>query len=318
MDPIEIESTVKNSEEILPEVPLQSIHYKDIGLTYKFIDSAGETWFHQIVGEWMLGVRTRQFDYYCKNMVPPVIKRREQTSRYSYNFVKESDIHRIAQTKGKVLRMPLQDIPTTDSNEKIFSKTDVETGYKKAVNELALAEFKNYDLRINDLVTKNDHLNAEVNRLTVEKAEIIETKSKEISQLIEEKSQIIETKSKEINQIVTEKHEILEKKTAELSQLAVEKSDALNKKRTRELWLIAISIVLVIGGGVAAVFIYNTNKDNDRLYEARNQDKTTIVYLNTDDSNLKVKVKDLQDQVEVFKKLIPTAQNAEINPVKKD
>ena len=69
MDPIDIESSNKNSEEIVTGVPLQSIHYKDIGLTYKFIDDAGETWFHQIVGEWMLGVRTRQFDYYCKNKI---------------------------------------------------------------------------------------------------------------------------------------------------------------------------------------------------------------------------------------------------------
>jgi hypothetical protein len=307
MDPIDIESSNKNSEEIVTGVPLQSIHYKDIGLTYKFIDDAGETWFHQIVGEWMLGVRTRQFDYYCKNMVPPVIKRREQTSRYSYNFVKESDIHRIAQAKGKVLRMPLQDIPTTDSNEKIFSKTDLEAGYKKAVNELAIAEFKNYDLRIHDLETKNDHLNTEVNRLTIEKAEIIESKSKETLQIAGEKQEIIDKKTVE-NNLLAQKVEKEER----------EKIAALNKKRN--------SIVLaVVIGVVAAAYGFITYKDNDRLYDEKkslNNQMATLhegfSKISSENSNLKLKTKMQDDEIEILKKQVPVTQNAEINAVKKD
>ena len=307
MDPIDIESSNKNSEEIVTGVPLQSIHYKDIGLTYKFIDDAAETWFHQIVGEWMLGVRTRQFDYYCKNMVPPVIKRREQTSRYSYNFVKESDIHRIAQAKGKVLRMPLQDITTTDSNEKIFSKTDLEAGYKKAVNELAIAEFKNYDLRIHDLETKNDHLNTEVNRLTIEKAEIIESKSKEILQIAGEKQEIIDKKIVE-NNLLAQKAEKEER----------EKIAALNKKRN------SIILVMVIGV-VAAAYGFITYRDNDRLYDEKKNLNNQMAALhegfskiNSENSNLKLKTKMQDDEIEILKKQVPVTQNAEINAVKKD
>ncbi len=323
MNPIDIESSGKNTEETIADVPLQSVHYKDIGLTYEFIDSNGEKWFHQIVGEFMLGVRTRQFDYYCKNdLVPPIVKRRVQTSRYSYNFIKEADIFRIAKAKGKILRMPLKDIPTTDTNEKVFSKTDVESMAKNVVNDQALAIFKNYDLRIHDLESKNDHLYAEVNRLTTEKSEIIETKSKEIDQLVEEKSRIIEMKSKEINQIVKENQEIIGKKAAEVnklsqeaSQLAIDKANALNRKRAWENATIALIVFFVIGGGAVAVYVYNTYKDNDRLYDVKNTQAKIILSKDSEIYNLNEKMK--TDEIQYLKSQIPVTQNAELNAVKK-
>jgi len=307
MEPIDAEITNKNSEEILVDVPLESVHYKDIGLSYKFTDSNGDTWFHQAIGEHMLGVRTRQFDYYCKEMVPPVDKRRVQTSRYSYNFVKESDIHKIAKAKNKILRMPLIDIPTTDNKEKIFSKTDVETMAEKVVNEQALAVFKNYDLRIHDLEAKNDHLNTEVNRLTIEKAEIIESKSKEILQIAGEKQGIIDQKAAEIS--------LLAKKAEEEKRA---KDAALNKKR-------ASIIFAVVVGVAAAAYGFMTYKDNDRLYDEKknlNNQMATLhegySKISAENSNLKLKTKMQDDEIDILKKQVPVTQNAEINAVKKD
>lgn len=322
MEPIDIESSGSSEQnaDLLNDQKVELVKYLGIEKEYPEYTINGEKWIQHVVAEHMLRVGPKQFERYCADPVfdPKIEKRRIQTPHYSYIFVKESDVNRISSVKGRALRIPLKDIPSTDPNKKIFSKTDVESMAKTVVNEQALAIFKNYDLRIHDLETKNEHLNTEVNRLTIEKSEIIETKSKEISQLIEEKSQIIESKSKEISQIAAEKHEILEKKTAELNQVVLEKSNALNKKRTRELWIMAMGAILVIGGGVASIFIYTTNKDNDRLYDEKKHAVAIITTLNEENSNLNLKTKMQDDEIEILKKQGLVSQNAEINAVKKD
>lgn len=69
---------------------------------------------------------------------------------------------------------------------------------------------------------------------------------------------------------------------------------------------------------MAGYFIYTTNSDNDRLYSERKQDKSTIINISTDDSIQKSKVKDLEDENDTLKKLIPVTGNVEVNAVKKD
>jgi len=178
MDPIEAEVTKNgNSPQEGPkDAKLESIKYKDIGLAYEFLDHTGEKWFQQVVGEHMLGVRTKQFDRYCEEMEPKVEKRRVKTRHYSYNFIKELDIFRIAEAKGKAIRIPLKDLPTTDTNQKVFSKTDFDSMAETIIQDKAVAIFKEYNDRMRSLETTNTSLSSEVVNLAKEKTQLIEEK----------------------------------------------------------------------------------------------------------------------------------------------
>ena len=102
----------------------------------------------------------------------------------------------------------------------------------------------------------------------------------------------------------------------EASQLAIEKTNALNKKRSWENATIALIVFLVIGGGAAAVYVYNTYKDNDRLYDVKNSQARIILSQNSEIYNLNEKMK--MEEIQYLKSQIPVIQNAEINAVKKD
>jgi len=348
MDTIDVNATgtSQNTDDSKHPEKLESVRYQGFDKeVYDYTDEKGEKWFQQVVAERMLGVRTRQFDLYClcgpvskskflevgsngevilnellkdgvleeinsreirlkenldqnKGKVKRIAgdsfdqilnllqlsqkeaveKKRIPTGHYSYNFIKESDIFRIAKAKGKTIRLPLKDIPTTDANEKTLSRTDLTNIIDEEIKQRAPGVIKEYTDRIKTLETTNTNLTSELVTLVKEKSSLIDKTS------------------------------VLEK----------EKNEVLNKKRKRDLWIIALGVILVIGGGAAGYFVYTTNSDNDRLYADRKQDKLTIVTINTDDLNQRTKVTDLQDELETVKKLIPTTQNAEINAVKKD
>ncbi len=253
----ELKNETPNKDQSIVEITYQGIN----GITFEYTDPATqERWIQQVVGEHMLDVRWKQFDRYCEALDPKVEKRRIKTKRYSYNFIRESDVHRIAQTFNKVIRIPVKDIPRTDENAKIFSKTDVGTMAEKVVNDRGMAVFNEYKVIIKDLTAKNESLHTEVNSL------------------------------------VKEKYTILSK---------------------LKNWRIA-AVILLIGGGVAAAFVYSTNKDNDRLYGENKQATTTIISLNAENSNLALKTKMQDDEIEILKKQAPVNQNAGINAVKKD
>lgn len=149
----------------------------------------------------------------------------------------------------------------------------------------------------------------------------IQNEFKELRNFREFATGYLKKQDEKINSLEA-KTEALEIKKEELSKELMnekeEKSNLKIKSNNLKFYLIIAAIAIAVGGGVAAYFVISTNNDNDRLYEARKQDKSTIIDLNMDDSNQKVKVKDLQDQVDFFKKTIPTVQNEEINAVKKD
>jgi len=154
-----------NDQDIVP------ITYQGIpGITFEYTDPVTkEQWIQQVVGEHMLDVRWKQFDRYCEAIDPKVEKRRIKTKRYSYNFIKESDVHRIAKAFNKVIRIPIKDIPRTDENEKIFSKTDVGSMVEGEVNHRGAAVFGEYKNLIADYKSKNETLNEEVKTLLKEK-----------------------------------------------------------------------------------------------------------------------------------------------------
>ncbi len=334
MDPIIVDG--KGTSEKIHETKntdkLEPVKYQGFDKeVYEFVDSGGEKWFQQVAAERMLGVRTRQFDLYClcgpvlkskfteissngdailsqltidgileeinsrevrlrenldqnkakiqeitgdnfdpiwsilqQSQSEAVEKRRIHTGHYSYNFIKESDIFRIAKAKGKTIRLPLKDIPTTDDKEKIFSKTDLTTIIDQEINQRAPEIFKGYTDRITILETTNTNLNSEVIKLSKEKFEV------------------------------------------------------LDKKRIWKFWAMVLGTILVIGGGVATVFIYTTNKDNDRLYDERNGMAKMITSLNAENSNLNIKTKMQGDEIEILKKQVPVTQNPAINVGKKD
>lgn len=246
-----------NMDQNIVEITYQGIG----GITYEYTDpTSKERWIQQVVGEHMLDVRWKQFDRYCEALDPKVEKRRIKTKRYSYNFIKESDVHRIAEAFNKVIRIPIKDIPRTDENAKVFSKTDLSTIVEGEVNHRGMAVFNEYRVIIKDLTAKNESLHTEVNSL------------------------------------VKEKYTILSK---------------------LKNWRIA-AVILLIGGGVAAAFVYSTNKDNDRLYDEKKSMTNAITSLNAENSNLTLKTKMQDDEIEILKKQVPAAQNAEINAVKKD
>lgn len=348
MDPIDITATgsSENPKGSKHTEKLESVRYQGFDKeVYDYTDGNGEKWFQQVVAERMLGVRTRQFDLYClcgpvaksrfletgsngetilnellkngileeinsreirlkenldqnKNKIrgiagdsfdqilnllqlsqnEAVEKRRIPTGHYSYNFIKESDIFRIAKAKGKTIRLPLKDIPTTDANEKTLSRTDLTNIIDEELKQRAPNVIKEYTDRIKTLETTNTTLTSEIVGLVKEKSSLIDKTS------------------------------LLER----------EKIEAVNKKQIRDFWVMVLIAVLVIGGGVAGYFIYTTNSDNDRLYSERKQDKSTIINISTDDSIQKSKVKDLEDENDTLKKLIPVTGNVEVNAVKKD
>ncbi len=253
----ELKNEIPNKDQNIVEITYQGIS----GITFEYTDPATqERWIQQVVGEHMLDVRWKQFDRYCEALDPKVEKRRIKTKRYSYNFIKESDVHRIAETFNKVIRIPVKDLPRTDENAKIFSKTDLGSIVEGEVSHRGMAVFNEYKVIIKDLTAKNETLHTEVNSL------------------------------------VKEKYTILSK---------------------LKNWRITAAILL-IGGGVAAAFVYSTNKDNDRLYDEKRQAAVTITSLNAENSNLSLKTKMQDDEIEILKKQVPVIQNAEINAVKKD
>jgi len=163
---------MENQEQPKPEPQnieqdIVPITYQGIpGITFEYTDPATkERWIQQVVGEHMLDVRWKQFDRYCEAIDPKVEKRRIKTKRYSYNFIKESDVHRMAQAFNKVIRIPIKDIPRTDENEKIFSKTDVGSMVEGEVNHRGAAVFSEYKNMIADYKSKNEALNEEVKTL---------------------------------------------------------------------------------------------------------------------------------------------------------
>jgi hypothetical protein len=114
-----------------------------------------------------------------------VEKKRVHTGHYSFNFIKESDIYRIAESKGKVVRVLLQDLATTDPNKKTLSTGDLSKIIDKEVEQkggMVLQEYRNL---INELNTSNTNLNSEVINL-----------SKDKNKLVEEKYQILDKKRK--------------------------------------------------------------------------------------------------------------------------
>ena len=314
---IETEGTGKS--ERIPENTdgsgrISEVKHPVLGVTYEFFEN-GEKWVSQSVAEHRLGVRVKQFDRYCKMIEPPVIKVRRQTERYAYNFIKEIDIERMAVHYQKVLRVPLEDIAYTDRNKKTLSVTDAEA----LALEKAQGIFKDLNTRINTLETKNDNLSAEINRLAAEKSEIIENKAKEINKLIIEKSEVIESKSKEISQIIEiktkeisdlekAKNEAIESKKREAELLAKEKLDAINKKSFYEKLTIGLICLFIIGGGVGAVYIYNTYQDNDRLYDVSNS-KTNII-LSKEEEIHGLKERILNEENQYLKSQMPVVQNA--------
>jgi hypothetical protein len=273
-----------------------------LGITYELFIN-GEKYVQQAVGEHRLGVRVKQFDRYCKMINPPVIKIRKQTERYSYNFIKEIDLERMAHHYQKVMRIPLEEIPHTDQNKKTLSVTDA----KAMALEQAQVIFKDLYSRVNVLETKNEELHNEVSRLNLKNAEIIETKSKEINAITAEKQEVIEKKNEEIIKLAKENN-----------QINIEKTNIDNKKKEWKFATLAACVVLLTGGGVAWFFLYSINKDNDRLYDERKQDHVAIISLNADDSNWRTKSKIQDDEINQLKGQIPALQNQEINSVKKD
>lgn len=337
MPPIDVEgkNTGGDSKEHSTTESLEPLNYRGFEKeVYKYTDSNGEVWIQQVVAERMLGVRTRQFDLYClcgpvlkarfAEIVPngPTIlndllkegiveeinskevrlkqdlnekktliqdiskndfeevmkilqrsqsesveKRRVHTGHYSFNFIKESDIYRIGESKGKTVRVLLQDLATTDPSKKTLSTGDLAKIINQEVEQKGGVILHEYRSLINELKTTNTNLNTEL--LNV---------------------------SKEKNILVEEKYQILD------------------KKRKWQISTILCSVALVIGGGV----LYSTNKDNDSLYDVKKNLTGTIVSLNAENSNLNLKTKMQGDEIEILKKQIPVALNAEINAIKKD
>ena len=260
-DKEELKTESPNKDQNIVEITYQGIN----GIKFEYTDpTTNERWIQQVVGEHMLDVRWKQFDRYCGALEPKVEKRRIKTKRYSYNFIKESDVHRMAKAFNKVVRIPIKDIPRTDENEKIFSKTDVGSMVEGEVNHRGMAIFNEYKEIIKNLESRNETLHTEVNSLVKEKYTV------------------------------------------------------LSKLKNWQITAVIVMVILVAGGGVAAYFVYTTNKDNDRLYDEKRQASAIITTLNAENSNLNLKTKMEDDEIEILKKQVPAIQNTEINTVKKD
>ena len=139
------------------EIVFEEKDYGDrLGITYEFIDSTGHKWIQQNVAEFMLGVGYKSVERYCKDL--NVKRERHKTKRYSYNFIKENDVEAIANHYDKALKRPWTEIPHTDENKKVLSKSDAQF-----VAEQHMAQaVTTYQSRISKLEDRNDKLNDDI------------------------------------------------------------------------------------------------------------------------------------------------------------
>jgi len=175
MDTIEEKPDPKTTEVIFEEKD-----YGDIGITYEFLDSTGHKWIQQNVAELMLGVGYKSVERYCKEL--NVKRERHRTKRYSYNFIREHDVEAIAAHFDKALKRPWNDIPHTDDNKKVLSKTDAQFLAEQHMSQ-AVATFQarigkleerndKLEERNDSLKEQNDTLNGELKNVTAEKMNV--------------------------------------------------------------------------------------------------------------------------------------------------
>jgi hypothetical protein len=145
----------------------------------------------------------------------------------------------------------------------------------------------------------------------------IQNEFKELARFKEFASGVLKMQEDKIHTLET-KTETLEAKREELTkELLNEKEVKSNLKITNNNLKIFLALSLV-GAGVATGFYIYTNKDNDRLYDEKRKTVGIITSLNMENSNLNVKTKMQDDEIQILKKQIPESQNEEINAVKKD
>ncbi len=149
-----METIEEGTERGKTEILFEEKDYGDIGITYEFLDSTGHKWIQQNVAELMLGVGYKSVERYCKEL--NVKRERHRTKRYSYNFIREHDVEAIAAHFDKALKRPWNDIPHTDDNKKVLSKTDAQFLAEQHMSQ-AVA---NFQTQIGKLENRNDKLEA--------------------------------------------------------------------------------------------------------------------------------------------------------------
>ncbi len=136
MSPIDVESKpIDENDNTQPTENVELVKYRGIDKKYGRFMKDGELWIQREQAEHMLTVGNRQFERYCEDpgLVPKVEKIRRLTKHYSYIFVKESDVKRIAELKGRNILL-LDEEQEGGDKEKI-GLSDAKELVKKLFNE---------------------------------------------------------------------------------------------------------------------------------------------------------------------------------------